>query len=318
MKSYNEEIAGAFDEIADLMSILKENPFKIRAYKEAARRLKEEAHPITKKDADKASLMQIPRIGSALAEKIIQYIKKKKIDYLVKLRKEIPKAVRDLLKIPGLGPSRVRTLYMDLGIKSKKDIIKYAKNGEIAELKGFGDRLTESILDTIESGRVKKAKHPRGEVKPIAEKLVKILKSIKGVNSAIAAGSYRRKAKEVGDLDILVTGDDVADIAERKIKKAYPDAEFIASGDTKIAFVVMPEKLQVDIRFVPKESHGAALLYFTGSKDYNVMMRKAAINKGYLLNEYGLFRDGEYIAGATEEEVFEELGMEYAKPERRK
>ena len=300
------------------MSILNENSFKIRAYREAARRLKEDFRPITKKDTDKKKLMEIPRIGEALADKIIQYVKTGKINYLERLRRQIPKPVRDLLKIPHLGPNRVRDLYINLGVKSKADLKKYAKTGKIAEIPGFGDKLVEQIMQAIETGQKKKKRHDRKEIKPIAKKLVSILKRIKGVKKVDIAGSYRRKLSTVGDLDILVCGAPVAGIAEKRIFKAFSNTTSLASGETKIAFVIFPQNLQVDIRFVPEESYGAALLYFTGSKDFNVNMRKTAIEKGYLLNEYGLFESGEYIAGKTEEEVFTKLDMPVVSPEQRK
>ncbi|MBN2096540.1 hypothetical protein JW752_04050 [Candidatus Peregrinibacteria bacterium] len=318
MKSYNEEISQCFNEIADLMSLLDENSFKIRAYREAARRLTQEFEPITKKST-KIELMAMPRIGEALADKIIQYVKMGKIDYLERLRRQIPKPVRDLLKVPHLGPNRVRDLYINLGIKSKSDLKKYAKNGRIAELPGFGDKLVSQILEALERGQEKKKRHDRAEVEPIAKKLVTLLKKIKGVKKVDVAGSYRRQAPTVGDLDILVVGSAAAAaIAEKQIAKTFSDLTMLAGGETKIAFVIFPENLQVDIRFVPEESYGAALLYFTGNKDYNVMMRKVAIEKGYLLNEYGLFEDGEYVAGRTEKEVYEKLDLPIKLPKQRR
>lgn len=318
MKIYNEELYLAFNEIADLMSILSEDPFRIRAYREAARRIKEYYKPITKKDADKKKLKQIPRVGDAIAEKSIEYIKTGNIDYLERLRRQIPKAVRDMLKIPHLGPIRVRDLYLNLGVKSAKDLVKAAKNGKIAELRGFGDKLVGQILEALETGQAKKLRHARAQVEPIVKKLVTMLKKIKGVAKVEVAGSYRRSAKDVGDLDILVVGSSqIAARTAEAIKKAFPGLTLLGSGETKVAFVIFPQNLQVDIRFVPPESYGAALLYFTGSKDYNVMMRKVAINQGYLLNEYGLFCEGEYVAGKTEEEVYKKLGLPYKNPKKR-
>lgn len=318
MKSYNEELSSAFYEIGDLMSLLNENGFKIRAYYEAARRLKEDFRPITKKDS-KASLMEIPRVGDALAEKMLEYMKKGKISYLERLRRQIPKAVRDLLKIPHLGPNRVRDLYINLGIKSKKDLLKHAKNGKIIELPGFGDKLVSQILNAIEKGQEKKKRHERTTVEPIAKKLINLLKKIKGVQKVEVAGSYRRGAKTVGDLDLLVVGArNLAPKTEKQITKTFKNLTLLASGETKVAFVLFPQNLQVDIRFVPKESYGAALLYFTGNKDFNIKMRKVAIEKGYLLNEYGLFDAGEYVAGKTEEEVCKKLDFKLPPPKQRK
>lgn len=317
MKNYNEELYNQFNEIADLMSLIDENTFKIRAYREAARRLKQEFKPLTKKDTDKTQLMKIPGIGEAIGTKIIQYIKEGKIDYLEKLRKQIPKPVRDMLQIPHLGPKRVRELYINLGVKSKEDLKKNAENGKISELPGFGKKLVNQILEAMKTGQEKKKRHDRKEVKPIADKIVEILKNIKGVKRVEIAGSYRRNSPTVGDIDILVSGKPVEKIAEKKISENFPNITSLGSGETKFSFVTFPENLQVDIRFVSEESYGAALLYFTGSKDFNVMMRKVAIQKEYLLNEYGLFHNGEMIAGKTEEEVFDKLGLPHTKPEKR-
>ncbi|MBN2306468.1 hypothetical protein JXD20_00625 [Candidatus Peregrinibacteria bacterium] len=318
MKTYNEDFYRLFHEIADLMAILSENGFKIRAYREAARRIKEDIHPIIKKTASAQEFMKLPGIGEAIAKKMMEYIETGQIAFLEKLRKKVPKPVRELLALPHLGPIRVRDLYINLGVKNKKDLIKAAKSGEIDKLPGFGKKLVESILEAIEKGQKKKKRHERSEVEPIAKQLIGILKKMKSVETAEVAGSYRRGAPTVGDLDILVIGDLNNEIFEKAVRKVFPDIAILGSGETKISFVIFPNNLQVDIRFLPKESYGAALLYFTGSKDYNVMMRKKAIELGYLLNEYALFKDGEYYKGATEQEVFEALGMKYVEPAKRK
>jgi DNA polymerase (family X) len=318
MKSYNDDFYRLFNEIADLMELISENSFKIRAYRTAARRLKENIEPITKKNADKKKFEEIPGIGEAIADKMMQYIQTGGIKYLEQLRRTIPKPVRDMLNIPHLGPKRVRDLYINLGIKSKRDLIRMAKNGEIDKLPGFGEKLVGQILGAIEKGQEKKRRHDRKDVQPIAKKLVAILKKTKGVKQVEVGGSYRRGSETVGDLDILVSGKPDINDAEKKIYKTFPDHTVLASGETKIAFVIFPDNLQIDIRFVPEDSWGAALLYFTGPKDYNVMMRKVAIGQGCLLNEYGLFKDGEYIAGETEDEVYDKLGLSYKEPKNRK
>lgn len=318
MKSYNEELAKAFHEIADLMAITGENSFKIRAYRSAARTLEEDMHPITKKDASESAFKELPGIGEAIAKKMMQYIETGQIEWLAKLRSEVPKAVRDMLDIPHLGPSRVKDLYMNLGIKTKKDLLKAAKDGSIAELPGFGEKLVDSIVDAIEKGQEKKKRHERKELKPIAEKLLKILTSMKDVEAAEVAGSYRREAKNSGDLDILVTGELDNEKTLEAITKEFGELTVLGNGETKISFVIFPNNLQVDIRFLPADSYGAALLYFTGSKEFNVKMRKKAIEMGYLLNEYGLFKSGEMVAGETEEEVFEKLNMDFVEPKNRK
>lgn len=318
MKTYNEDFYRLLNEIADLLAITGAGFFQVRAYREAARVLMEEAEPITKKNASIESFKELPRIGNAIAEKMMSYIKTGKIKALEELRKEVPKSVRDLLKIPNLGPGRIGKLYFLAGISNKRELIKYAKSGEMINLPGFGKKSVEKILQAITSDQQKKKRHERSEVEPMAKKLIAILKKMKKVSSAEVAGSFRRGAPTVGDLDILVTGDLDNVTLEKAVRKEFSDITILGSGETKISFVIFPNNLQVDIRFLPKESYGAALLYFTGSKDFNVMMRKKAIEQGYLLNEYGLFKDGEYTVGKTEKEVFEALGMKYVEPAKRK
>lgn len=319
MKTYNKKLADAFSEIADLMGILGEGFFRVRAYREAARVLTEETEPITKKNTDEKEFLAIPRIGKALAAKMMELIETGKMRLLDELRIQVPKSVRALLKIPGLGPGRIGKIFLLAGITTKRQLIKAAKNNELINLPGFGQKSIDKIMMAIVMDQQKKKRHNRKEVEPIAKKLTALLKKIKGVRSAEPAGSYRRGNKTVGDLDVLVVGPKSAAAAtEKLITRTYLNLTMLASGETKISFIILPQNLQVDVRFVPKESYGAALLYFTGSKNYNIMMRKAAIEKGYLLNEYGLFKDGEYVAGETEADVFKKLGLKTIAPKMRK
>ncbi len=318
MKTYNEPIAEAFDEIADLLGIKGEGFFTINAYRAAARMLTEEAEPIHKKNADAEEFKKLPKIGEALALKMIEFIETGKMKHLEELRQEIPESVRQLLDIPGLGPKRIGQLYTAAGVSDKKELIKQAKNGALAQLPGFGEKLVEKILNAIDTDQQKKKRHEREEVEEIAKKLVPLLKKVKGVKAIEIAGSYRRGSKTVGDMDILVTGKVDPKEAEKAVEKHFKDMTLLGSGETKISFVIFPNNLQVDIRFVPEDSYGAALLYFTGSKEFNIKMRKKAIEQNMMLNEYGLHKRGEIIAGKTEKEVFEKLRMEFLEPEKRK
>lgn len=317
MKRYNKKIYTAFNEIADLMGIMGEGFFRVRAYREAGRVIMEEADTITEKTTKK-ELLEISRIGQALADKILELIKTGNIKFLDKLREEIPKSVRNLLKIPGLGPGRIGKLYFLADIKTKAQLIRAAKNDELISLPGFGQKTIDNILNAIASSQQKKKRHKRKELEPTAKKITTLLKKIEGVKRVEIAGSYRRQKATVGDLDILVSGKVDLKKAEKKVLRPYPKHALLGSGTTKISFVIFPDNLQIDIRFVPNESWGAALLYFTGSKDYNVMMRRVAIEKELLLNEYGLFKDGEYIAGKTEKEVCKKLNLPYLEPKDRK
>jgi len=321
MKNYNKTFYKLFNEIADLMSIKGEGFFKTRAYREGARVLVEEADKIRKENASVEEFLKINRIGKALANKMMEYIETGEMKHLEELRLEVPKSVRNLMKIPGLGPGRVGKLYFEVGIDSKVMLKKYLKNGgDLTGVSGFGKKVTQSIIEAIESGQQKKKRHKQEDVKKIAIKLRGILKKIKGIKKIEFAGSYRRGNKYVGDLDILLVSVGRADLQslKKQINKTFTKITMLGSGDTKLSFMIFPENLQIDIRIVGETSFGSALLYFTGSKNHNIKMRNTAIKKGYLLNEYGLFKDGEYIAGATEKDVFRKLGMKYVEPQSRR
>jgi len=318
MKSYNQEFYKIFNEIADLLAITGAGFFQTRAYREAGRILMEEASPITKKNANVEKFKELPHIGNAIAEKMMSYIQTGKIQTLENLRREIPKSVRNLLKIPNLGPGRIGKLYFMAGISNKRELITLANSGEMINLPGFGKKTVENILHSISTDQQKKKRHTRTEVEPIAKKLITILKKINTVTDAKEAGSFRRQSTTIGDLDTLVTGALNNKNLLKEIEKVFGEVTVLGSGDTKISFVIFPQNLQIDIRSLPEVSYGAALLYFTGSKNFNVKMRKKAIQMGYLLNEYGLFKAGEYIAGANELEVFKKLNMNFVEPEGRK
>lgn len=319
MKNYNEDFYQLFNEIADLLAITGEGSFfQIRAYQEAGRMLKEESEPITKKNASLDAFNKLPRIGEALALKMMQYIETSQIPYLEELRAKVPEPVRELLKIPGIGPKSVGKLYTLAGVKSKEDLIAKAESGELEQLEGFGKKSVEKLLKAIEQNQQKKKRHEREEAKKAVDPLLDKLRALPGVHQVEVAGSFRRRAETVGDVDLLVAGAVGPDAIEKACREAFPDLELLGSGDTKISFLLMPQNLQVDIRFVPLKSYGAALLYFTGSKDFNVKLRRKAIAQGYLLNEYGLMKSGEVVASETEEDIFRALGVKWVAPEKRK
>ena len=317
MKIYNEELAKQFEEIADLLAILNENSFKIRAYHEAARFLLTTTESITSENASKETFKKWPGIGEALAEKMMEFVETGTIHHLEELRKAVPENLRNLLKIPHLGPHRIQELTLHFGGLTKEELIEKARNGEIEKLPGFGQKLVQDILEALQKGQEKKHRFKREEVEPIAKKIHKLFSSLQGFKQMEVAGSYRRKSKDVGDLDLLVCGKINETKAEELLSIEFPNLTWLGRGDTKLSFVIFPQDLQVDIRIVPKESWGAALLYFTGSKSFNIEIRKQAIKKGYLLNEYGLYEKGKKIAGKTEKEIFQKLGIPYLEPEKR-
>lgn len=316
----NSEVAKILSNIADFLE-MEGVAFKPRAYDRAAEAvggLDEDLSNIYSKGGIKA-LENIPGVGASIAEKIEELLKTGKLKYYEELQKKHPVNISELSSIEGLGPKTIQTLYKDLGVKDLKGLEKAIKQGKVSKLPRFGDKSEEKILKGIEAYRRHSGRFLLGEVAELALSLRETMANVPGVSKADIAGSFRRQKETVGDLDIL---------AISKKPKAAMDAfvsqkevlEIIAQGGTKSS-VRLKNGIDVDLRVVPAESYGAALAYFTGSKAHNVKMREIAQAKGWKLNEYGLFRkakgDWESIAGRTEEEIYEKLGLEYVPPEMR-
>ena len=219
------------------------------------------------------------------------------------------------MKIRGLGPKRVKTLYKQLNIRTREDLERAARSGRIHELEGFGAKTEAMILQHLGRfhGAARRMRLPDAE--DIAEPLVAYLKKTSGVKDITLAGSFRRRKETVGDLDILVTARKDSPVMERFI--AYDEVtEVVSRGKTR-STVILRSGLHVDLRLVPQASYGAALCYFTGSKAHNIALRKIGVSKGFKLNEYGLFKGEKRIGGKTEQEVYEKLGLSYVEPELR-
>ncbi len=292
--------------------------FKPQAYEKAAysiEALDEDIEEFVKKKG-KEGLKNLPGVGESIAEKIIEYLKTGKIQELEELKKEVPVDIETLTSIEGVGPKIVFKLYKALGIKTIEDLEKACLEHKIRRLPGFGEKSEEKILRGIQFFKQGGGRFILGFIMPVVESLVAYLKESKYAKEVVPAGSYRRRKETVGDIDILATSDHPEKIMEHFVK--FPEVQHIyAQGPTK-TMVRLNIGLDVDLRVVPEESFGAALMYFTGSKDHNVQMRELAIKKGWKLNEYGLFDKNEkMIAGRTEEEVFEKLGLPWIPPEMR-
>lgn len=314
----NTEIAKLFYEVADILE-MQNIQWKPQAYRKAARSLEslsEDAAEIYKKGGIKA-LMDIPGVGEGLAKKIAQYIDTGRMNEYEKLKKSIPAGLDRLMDIEGLGPKKIAFLYKRIKIKNLRDLQKAIKKQRIRNLPGFGIKTEENLIKSIEMFEKSHERFLLGVAIPIADKIVDELKKAEGVHMVIAAGSLRRMKETVGDIDILVT----SSRPEKAIGKfsAMADVErVIAKGGTK-GTVVLKNGLQSDIRVVEDRSFGAALNYFTGSKDHNVRLRQIALGKGMKLSEYGLFnrKTNRFIAGRTEEGLYKKLGMPYIEPELR-
>jgi len=292
--------------------------FKPQAYEKAAysiEALDEDIEDFIKKKG-KEGLKELPGVGESIAEKIIEYLKTGKIKELEELKKEVPVDIETLTSIEGVGPKIVYKLYKSLGIKTIDDLERACLEHKIRRLPGFGEKSEEKILRGIQFFKQGGGRFVLGFVMPLVEELIEYLKESKDVKEVVPAGSYRRRKETVGDIDILATSSKPEKIMEHFIK--FPEVAYVyAKGPTK-TMVKLSNGLDVDLRVVPEESFGAALAYFTGSKDHNIKMRELAIKKGWKLNEYGLFDKNEkMIAGRTEEEIYEKLGLQWIPPEMR-
>ena len=315
MTVHNAEVATAFEEMADLLEIEGANPFRVRAYRFAARTLRDLPAEVGEMVAKGEDLTSLPGIGDDLAGKIKEILATGTAAVLEAQRKRVPATLTELLRIPGLGPKRVKTLAHELKIRSLSELQTAAQAGRVRTLAGFGEKTEQHILDALATRLAEAPRVQRAVAIPSAEALVAYLEQSSGVSRVIAAGSYRRGLETIGDLDILVTAPAGRTVMDRFV--AYQEVrDVLAHGATKSS-VRLQSGLQVDLRVVPQESYGAALLYFTGSKAHNVVLRQLAQQRGLKLNEYGVFRGDKPIAGETEESVYASLGLPWIPPELR-
>ena len=315
----NHDIAKILREMAVFLD-MDEVAFKPRAYERAAREIEdrnldvEDLKEIYKKDGLKA-LMEIPGVGRGIAEHIAEFIKKGTFGEYEKYKKKYPVDISGLTSVQGVGPKMVKTLWRKLKIKNLADLEKAAKAGKIAKLERLGEKTEQKVLKGIEFLKSTGGRKILGFLLDELRGLEKEVEAIPGVTKAVVAGSARRRKETIGDIDILAVSDIPERVMEKFIKLPFV-SDVAAAGPTKTS-VRLKWGLNADLRVVPKESFGAALLYFTGSKDHNVKLREIAIKKGLKLNEYGLFKGRKSVAGKTEKEVYKALGLHYIEPEMR-
>jgi DNA polymerase (family 10) len=315
MPVHNADVAAIFDEIADLLEIEGANPFRIRAYRNGARTLRDLPQEVGAMIEKGADLTELPGIGEDLAAKIKEVVATGTAAALEEHRKTVPASLTELLKIPGIGPKRVKALYHDLGIRTLDQLQKAAREGRVRALQGFGEKTERHILEQLTARTGEEQRFQLAVATRYAEALIRYLQESRGVKQVIAAGSYRRGKDTIGDLDILVTAAPDSPVMGRFA--SYPEVqEVLAHGSTKSS-VRLACKLQVDVRVVPQESYGAALQYFTGSKAHNVALRQLAQQQGLKINEYGVFKGDRAVAGATEESVYASVGLPWIPPELR-
>lgn len=312
----NPEIARLFNEIADFLEIKDENPFRIRAYRRAAQAvegLSEDVDAI----AQKGALLDVPGIGKDLAAKIQEYLASRKVEYLEDLRKEIPAGVIELMGIHGVGPKTAKHLYEQVGVDSVEKLEELAKAHRLAGLPGIKAKTEENILKGIAVWRSGRERMPLGTALTLAEAILESLRALKEVDQIEAAGSLRRAKETVKDIDILITSKRAARVMEVFVD--LPNvAEVLAHGETKSS-VRLRENIAVDLRVVEPDCFGAALQYFTGSKQHNIRLRELAQRKELKVSEYGVFdeKTNQRVAGKTEAEVYRTVGLPFIPPELR-
>jgi len=310
----NKEIAEIFSQVAQLLEIKGDNPYRIRAYEKAAQTIEAlgvDVEELAKKDR----LTSIPGIGADLASKIQEILRTRTLSLLEELKKEIPPALLTFLQIPGLGPRKVKAIYDKFGITTLEELEKLCLEHKIARLPGFGFKTEENILKGIKLLKEKRGRRPLGEILPYAEEIVELIKSKVPLENIAIAGSIRRRKETVKDIDVLITSNHPEKVMSFVANLPQVE-EVIAFGETKTS-VRLKIGIQMDVRVVPQNSWGAALAYFTGSKAHNIRVRELALEQGLKINEYGVYRGEEWIAGRTEEEVYGALGLPWIPPELR-
>lgn len=312
----NQAIAEILKEIAEYLE-MQDVPFKPRAYEKVAgviAGLEEEVAEIYKRGGVKA-LEEIPGVGKGIAEKIEELLKTGRIKDYENLKKKTPVDLASLGAIEGLGPKSIKKLYQELGVRNIKDLEKAAQAGKIARIEGFGKKSEEKILKSIGFVQKSGGRFVLGFVMPEVRAIEGRLRNLSGVLDVAVAGSVRRMKETIGDVDILVISKNPRPVMDYFV--AMPEVVAVQAHGTTKSSIKLSSGLNADLRVVERDSYGAALNYFTGSKNHNVALRQIAIKKGYKLNEYGLFRGTKQIAGKTEEELYKALGMDYIEPEMR-
>jgi DNA polymerase (family 10) len=315
------KVAEILIEIGLLLELKGENPFKTRAYGNAARALENLAEPLDKVVAEDR-IAEVKGIGEGIGKKIKELVETGKLDYYADLKASIPPGLAEMLEIPGVGPKKVKVLYDKLKIENVEQLEAACKSGKVAELDGFGEKTAQNILEGIERLRMYASKHLLTDALLTAEPLLESLRQHPEVIRCSAAGSLRRNKEIIGDVDLLASSKKPAEVIA--FFCSQPSViKVIAKGDTK-ASVILEGGLQSDLRVVSDKEYPFALMYFTGNKEHNIVMRQRAIARGLRLNEYGLFKSKEetrdpalLVACKSEEEIFAKLELPYIEPELR-
>ncbi|MBD3791594.1 MAG: DNA polymerase/3'-5' exonuclease PolX [Campylobacterales bacterium] len=315
MPVHNTDIEEIFKEVADLLELQDANPFRVRAYRNAARTIASLPYSIidlVEKDKD---LTELPGIGEDLADKIREICRTGTLKFLKKLESEEGGSLHTLMGIPGLGPKKVKALHQTLGIETLQELAEAAQQGKIGTVQGFGEKSEANILKELNRLKERSGRTPYPVACQLAAPLIKYLKQKSGVKQIQIAGSFRRAKETVGDLDILASCTRGTDLVTYFVH--YEEVDDVISEGKSRSTVILKSGLQVDLRVIPAVSWGAGLFYFTGSKAHNIAIRKLALKKGLKVNEYGVFKNDKRIAGKSEEEMYAQVDLPYIVPELR-
>lgn len=304
-----------FNNTADLLEIKGENEFRVRAYRNAARTVESLSKQASEMIEQGESLSDLSGIGKDLAGKIKNIVKTGKLPVLQELEDQFPKGIRQLLRIEGLGPKKLRKLYDELDITDIEGLSSAIEEGKLRDLEGFGKKTEENIKKSLENFSPEDNRVKLVRAEEIVGDLIAYLEKEKSLHKITVAGSYRRRKETVGDLDILATSESNKKGMEHFV--GYEDVSRVVSRGETRSTIVLRSGLQVDLRIVSPSSYGAALYYFTGSKEHNIAVRKRGIEKGLKINEYGVFKGEEQAAGREEKEIFEQVDLPYIEPELR-
>ena len=312
MARSNDAVEAMLLEFAELLSIVAGDPYKPRAYEKAARSVG--GHHADLKELDEKEILAIPNVGRSIADKVTEFLRSGTLAELEELRAKIPPGVREMTAIPGFGPKKAMLVYQELGIATVEDLVEASRNGALRGLKGFSRKTEENILAGVVRLQESGGRVQVDVALELAELLLERLGAIRSVRRSAYAGSLRRMAETIGDVDLLVASDDAGSIMEAFTGYGVVD-RVLAKGETKSS-ILTRSGLQVDLRVIPLEVWGAAMIYFTGSKAHNIRIRERAVRAGLKLSEYGLFeaKSGDLIVAETEEEVYERLGLPWIPP----
>ena len=312
----NFEIASALEELADLLEIKGSNPFRIRAYRNAVRTIHDLARPLTAMLEEGEDLTRLPGIGKDLAGHIRELATTGTLTLLEEVGRDVPRSLANLTRLDGVGPKKARKLWDELGVTSVDELEEALEAERVQALEGFGAKSAEKIRRSIQDFRKHRSRFLLSEADALIAPLLKALEGVSGVERVEVAGSYRRRKETVGDMDLLVLcrGDQAPETVMDRFT-GYPGVQRVVSAGSTRGRVLLRSGLPVDIRILPEESYGAALHYFTGSKEHNVAIRTLGVQRGLRINEYGIFRKTEErVGGSSEEEVFQAVGLPWISP----